>query len=150
MRAQQRHLDIWERFLTNAATRKFSGPRRDPAADKLLAAAAGDGYDDAEAAKTIAGSRNKAQLDRAERWQSAWRSPLEKLTMLFGGEAVGPRLGDDSDDEPVVLGAPGSGGSLGLRSANLQTSNSNHRLGRLDRPPLCPRCLIHGSTFADL
>ena len=94
MRAQQRHLDIWERFLTNAATRKFSGPRRDPAADKLLAAAAGDGYDDAEAAKVIGellagGTAPDASDEQGRRplHHAAFAMALDRCQLLYDGGA---------------------------------------------------------------
>ena len=94
MRAQQRHLDIWERFLTNAATRKFSGPRRDPAADKLLAAAAGDGYDDAEAARTISellteGTAPDASDEQGRRplHHAAFAMALDRCQLLYDGGA---------------------------------------------------------------
>ena len=94
MRAQQRHLDIWERFLTNAATRKFSGPRRDPAADKLLAAAAGDGYDNAEAARTIGelladGTAPDASDEQGRRplHHAAFAMALDRCQLLYDGGA---------------------------------------------------------------
>ena len=94
MRAQQRHLDIWERFLTNAATRKFSGPRRDPAADKLLAAAAGDGFEDAEAAKVIGellagGTAPDASDEQGRRplHHAAFAMALDRCQLLYDGGA---------------------------------------------------------------
>ena len=94
MRAQQRHLDIWERFLSNAATRKFGEPRRDPAADKLLLAAAGDGYDDAEAARAISellaeGTAPDASDDQGRRplHHAAFAMALDRCQLLYDGGA---------------------------------------------------------------